>query len=98
MKHSRNILILQNLRTFPIVTSDKVDLCNASISIVTHKYCTVPKMLRESLVVHEHSFDIQVNPRDSGFGSKGHHSIEVMLRTIANIHIFLGKTIWQSGD
>jgi len=55
-------------------------------------------MVRESLGVHEHSFDIQVDPRDSGFGSKGHHSIEVMLRTIANIHIFLGKTIWQSGD
>ena len=49
MTQSRNILILQNLRTFPNVTSDKVDLCNASISIVTHKYCTVPKMVRESL-------------------------------------------------
>jgi len=59
-------------------------------------------MATESLVNYEHSFDIQVDPRDSDLGSKGHYSIEllleVMLKTIANIHIFLGKTIWQSGD
>jgi len=55
-------------------------------------------VVRESLVIHEHSFDFQVDRRDPCFGSKRDCSMEVMLNTIANIHIFLEKTNWQNGD